>query len=38
MVELLWMLQMDQGIKINEIYLSPNPSTDATVNNSVYSA
>lgn len=36
MVELLWMLQMDQGIKINEIYLSP--STDAIVNNNVYSA
>lgn len=32
------MLQMDQGIKIKEIYLSPNPSTDAIANNSVYSA
>lgn len=38
MVELLWMLQMDKGIKIKEIYLSPNPSTDATANNRVYSA
>lgn len=38
MVELLWMLQMDKGIKIKEIYPSPNPSTDATANNRVYSA
>lgn len=32
------MLQMDQGIKMYEIYLSPNRSTDAIVNKSVYSA
>lgn len=36
MVELLWMLQVFQDIKMYEIYLSPN--TDAIVNNSVYSA
>lgn len=38
MVELLWMLQVYQGIKMYAIYLSPNPSNDAIVNNSVYSA
>lgn len=38
MVELLLMLQMNQGIKMYEIYLSPNPSTDAIVTDSVYSA
>lgn len=38
MVKLLLMLQMNQGIKMYEIYLSPNPSTDAIVTNSVYSA